>query len=226
MYANYEDVYRYINEKKQYTLCMTNSPGVFLSCKRMFQDSKYIRFALGFHPLNADLKNKDLDDFVYLLTQTSYIGEIGLDFTKSRGIPRRQQMEFFDRIVKISADNNKLMSIHIRGAEMEALEILKKYTPNRCILHWYTGNPAIQKKFIELECYFSVNTNMLVNMDIINNIPRNKFLIESDGPYTKVAGKKFKPQLLPDEYVLIAKSINEPNLVEIVYNNFKTLLMK
>ena len=36
MYKNYEEIFRYIENEKQYTLCMTNSPGVFMSCKDLF----------------------------------------------------------------------------------------------------------------------------------------------------------------------------------------------
>ena len=28
MYRNYEEVFHYLEKEKQYTLCMTNSPGV------------------------------------------------------------------------------------------------------------------------------------------------------------------------------------------------------
>ena len=51
MYKNYNEIYKLIVGEKQYTLCMTNSPGVFLSCKNIFGDNKYIKFALGFHPV-------------------------------------------------------------------------------------------------------------------------------------------------------------------------------
>ncbi len=36
MYRNYEEVFHYLEKEKQYTLCMTNSPGVFMSCKDLF----------------------------------------------------------------------------------------------------------------------------------------------------------------------------------------------
>ena len=52
-----------------------------------------------------------------------------------------------------------------------------------------------------------------------------RLLIESDGPYTKVNGKRFLPSLLLEEYELIAKSINEPELICVVYSNFKNLLL-
>ena len=35
MYKDYNEIYKIIVGKKQYTLCMTNSPGVFLSCKNL-----------------------------------------------------------------------------------------------------------------------------------------------------------------------------------------------
>ena len=225
MYKNYNEIYKYIVREKQYTLCMTNSPGVFLSCKNIFGDNKYIKFALGFHPLNTDLKEKDLRDFMYLLPQTEYVGEIGLDFTKRNGIKKDQQIKWFEKIVEACSEKNKLMSIHIREAEEIALKILEKYCPKRCILHWYTGNVELQTDFIRLGCYFSVNASMVKNMDVVNVIPRDRLLIESDGPYSKVNGKKFDPTLLLEEYEFIAKSLNEPELIRVIFDNFKNLLL-
>lgn len=66
---------------------------------------------------------------------------------------------------------------------------------------------------------------MIKNRNIVNIIPKDRLLIESDGPYTKVNGKRFLPSLLLEEYELIAKSINEPELICVVYSNFKNLLL-
>lgn len=225
MYKNYNEIYKIIVAEKQYTLCMTNSPGVFWSCKNIFGDNKYIKFALGFHPLNTDLKEKDLRDFLKMLPQTEYVGEIGLDFTKRTGVKKNQQIEWFEKIVAVCSEKNKVMSVHIRGAEETALKILSKYCPRRCILHWYTGNVEFQKEFSRLGCYFSVNGSMVKNMDVLKTIPKDKLLIESDGPYSKVDGKKFSPSLLREEYELIAKSLDEPELIRVVFNNFKNLLL-
>lgn len=226
MYKNYDEIFHYLEAEKQYTLCMTNSPGVFLSCRDLFQNSKYVKFALGFHPLNSDLSVKDLKDFALLLQCTDYVGEVGLDFTRKQRSEKAQQIALFEEIVSICTSTNKIMSVHTRGAEKEVLQTVSKYKPKRCILHWYIGSPAIQKEFIELGCYFSVNANMLQNMTIVDNIPRDKFLIESDGPYSKVDGKKYHPKLLMREYDLIARSINEPDLIQKIYSNFKKLLEK
>ena len=225
MYKNYKDIYKMIVSEKQYTLCMTNSPGVYRSCKNIFGDDKYVKFALGFHPLNSDLKGKDLKEFMKMLSWTDYVGEIGLDFTKRTGIEKEQQIKWFEKIVEICSIENKVMSIHIRGAEEFALKIIDQYCPRRCILHWYTGNAKFLKEFINLGCYFSVNSSMLKKMDILRVIPKDKLLIESDGPYSKVNGKRFLPTLLLEEYELIAESLNEPDLIRVIFDNFKKLLL-
>ena len=224
MYKNYDEIFQYLETEKQYTLCMTNSPGIFWSCRDLFQNSKYVKFALGFHPLNSELTTKDFKDFKKLLQYTNYVGEIGLDFTHKKGIEKNKQIMFFDEIMDICSKKNKIMSVHIRSADEEALYIINKYKPKRCILHWYTGSDILQKQFIELGCYFSVNANMLQRMEVVNAIPEDKFLIESDGPYSEIDGKKYTPQFLMREYELIARAINDSDLIQRVYSNFKGLL--
>lgn len=224
MYKNYNELFNYINEHEQYTLCMTNSPGVFYSCMNMFEQSKYIKFAIGFHPLNSNLRKKDMNDFIKLLPKTEYVGEIGLDFSKKNGLEYNDQIVFFDTIVKESAKNNKLMSIHIRKAEKEAFSIIDKYKPKRCIIHWYSGSIEYQKKFEDIGCYFSINANMMNNFDLIKELSTDRILIESDGPYSNVNGKKYRPQLLEAEYEYISNSLGISNLKEIVYSNFYKLL--
>lgn len=116
------------------------------------------------------------------------------------------------------------MSVHIRGAEKEALRIIDKWRPRRCVLHWFTGSLQEQQEFISLGCYFSINANMLSNIEIIYGIQKDKILVESDGPYSKGDGIKFEPKYLLREYELIARALEEPDLVKVVYSNFKTLL--
>lgn len=71
---------------------------MFLSCRDLFQNSKYVKFALGFHPLNVGLTSKDINDFVHLLEYTNYVGEVGLDFTRKKGIEKNKQLGFLTRL--------------------------------------------------------------------------------------------------------------------------------
>jgi len=226
-YKNHNELYKIINENKQYTLCMTNSPGVYLSCKNLYPETKYLKFALGFHPLDTSLKDEDFNHFIRMAKNVNYIGEVGLDFKSAKSLDIKKQLYYFERIVELSANENKLLSVHIKGAEKELIEIISKHKPRKCIVHWYGGSTKHLQDLIELGCYFSVNSNMTLNTQALQRvklIPDERILIESDGPFSKVNGKKYHPKSLVDIYTSIAMVRNDKDLAEHVYNNFKTIL--
>jgi TatD DNase family protein len=65
-YRNHAMLFNKINELKHYTLCMTNNPGVFLSCKSMYPETKYIKFALGAHPYEIN-NSSIIKEFEYCI---------------------------------------------------------------------------------------------------------------------------------------------------------------
>ena len=224
-YRNHKEIFEYLNRKKIYTLCMTDSPGVYVTCKRLYSHGKYVRHALGFHPLNIGLTDKDFSEFLRLLPRADYVGEVGLDFSNKKGLPQNRQVDYFEIIVRQCARLNKLMSIHSNGAVDEIIRILSTFKPKRCIIHWFTGTEQQLKKLVEVGCYFSINTNMAMsNPDLIRLIPLDRVLIESDGPYTRVNGQRYNPRLLPLEYNTIAGVLANTKLNQTVYNNFGHIL--
>lgn len=228
-YKNHKEVYDKINELQQYTLCMTNSPGVYLSCKSLYSETKYLKFALGFHPQETSLGRKEFSDFMRMVNSTNYIGEIGLDFTKESEFSQNKQCIYFEKIVEVCSKKNKVMSVHLRKSEDDAIRILKKYHPKKCIIHWFNGNEEQLKQLVELDCYFSINANMLSNEKNhlqLRMIPHTKILIESDGPFSKVKGKKYSVGSLYDIYEAVARFYDQPNIINVVYSNFKDLLLK
>ena len=96
-YRNHKQVYDLINHLEQYTICMTNSPGVYVSCRKLYQETEYIKFALGFHPREKSLSTKDFSDFITLANQANYIGEVGMDFSSDSYIPKMQQINYFEK---------------------------------------------------------------------------------------------------------------------------------
>ena len=227
-YRNYQEIAHRITELKQYTICVTNSPGVFLSCKKTIPETKYMKFAIGFHPLEASNGTTSLKDFFLLLNQTNYVGEIGLDYSKSAKVSRETQILNLEAIVAQCSNENKMMTIHIRGAEKDAIEVIRKYNPKKCIVHWFTGNENQLIDLLELGCYISINSNMVLSKRNRKYfvIPSDRILIESDGPYTRIEGKRFAPDLLKQSYKLISDFYDIPDLVSIVHSNFKTILEK
>lgn len=227
-YKNHKELYDAINELKQYTLCVTNSPGVFVSCKKIYEETTYLKFAMGFHPQDSSLSTRDLSDFMTLINTTNYVGEIGMDFSSEQYIPKIKQIDFFERIVDVCSRQNKVMTIHLRKSENEAIEIIRKYSPKKCIIHWFLGTTSQLEELIDLDCYFSVNTNMVRSKglkDKLLKLPPNRVLVESDGPFTRVNGKKYSPELLEASYTEIADFYESPKFIDQVYSNFKDLLL-
>lgn len=226
-YKNHEMIFKEINKLEQYTLCVTNSPGVFLSCKNIYSETKYVKFALGMHPCEVKSR-KIIKDFEYCMEKTDYIGEIGLDFSYRYIDNKDTQIYIFNRIIDLATKHNQLVSIHSKKSEDVLIDILNKYKHPKCIIHWFNGNSDQLEELIKLGCYFSVNSNMFnSNKDYshLNNIPLDRILIESDGPYINMNGKKYTPMMLQQIYNIVENKLKVSNLDNVIHENFKRLLL-
>ena len=225
-YRDHKYWYDYINQNRQYTLCVTNSPGVYHSCKRLYPETKYLKFALGFNPKSIVFEKFDKRLFNHLQGETKYIGEVGLDFTGKLKEKREEQLQCFDYICS-SINENQVLSVHSKNAEKAVCDILKKHKVKKTILHWYSGNLETLKELIEYGYYFSINTSMLQSIKgqkILKSIPQNRLLIESDGPFTKVNNQKYNPSKLQEVYSQIGAFLESPEINKLVWQNFKDLI--
>ena len=82
-YKNHEYWYDQINKLQQYTLCVTNSPEVFHSCRKLYPETKYVKFALGYNPQQSLKVDFSKSTFLHELSTTQYVGEVGLDYSKN-----------------------------------------------------------------------------------------------------------------------------------------------
>ena len=76
-------------------------------------------------------------------------------------------------------------------------------------------------------CYFSVNASMAqseAGKRRIAMIPRERILIESDGPYSKIDGKRYTPEKLTALYKIVGHALQVNDLEEIVHRNFLKIL--
>lgn len=217
-FRNHFEIYKEINNLKQKTLCVTNTPYIYNAIKQLYKETKYIKFAIGFHPMET-INSAMFEAFKQHLDKSRYIGEIGLDYSKYSTTPREKQLYYFERIVKICSKLNKVMSIHSRNAESDVVDIVERYKPKRAIIHWYTGNEINLERLISLGCYFSVNSSMM--KDKYQMIPINRVLIETDAPYEI---KNYRPERLIEVYNKIEKFYQIPNLELVVENNFQDLI--
>ncbi|EAE4152564.1 TatD family deoxyribonuclease, partial [Listeria monocytogenes] len=77
----------------------------------------------------------DKNAFERGLQYTRYIGEVGLDFSKSNQQFKEQQIEIFQQITSPKYNKGNVYSIHSRKAEVEVLQILKSNNVKSAIFH-------------------------------------------------------------------------------------------
>lgn len=181
---------KYIQEQERLgniVIGMTNLPSHFEMGFPHVKKLKHIRLSLGMHPQLAE-HTHELVKFREYLDYTSYIGEIGLDFSTQYISTKAAQINNLEYVLDLIKGKKKIVSVHSRNAEREVLYLLKKYEINNVIFHWFSGSVDIIPEIVAMGYYFSVNESMIhtkKGMGIIQRIPRDRILSETDAPYNK-----------------------------------------
>lgn len=165
---------------------MTNLPSHFNMGIPHVKEYKHIRLALGLHPLLAAENSDEINLFKKYIDQTSYIGEIGLDFSKDGIDTKTAQIEVLRNLLGLLRGKKKIISVHSKKAENILLDLLREYNIKNVIFHWYSGPIDLIPSIISEGYYFSINESMTISRNgrtIIEEIPRNRILTESDAPY-------------------------------------------
>jgi len=211
------------------TIGMTNLPSHFEMGYRHLRNYRKVRLALGLHPLHSELHETEFPAFIRNISNTSYIGEIGLDFSKQGIASRDIQINSFKKILNELRNKIKILSLHSRKAEKEVLQFLIQYNIKSAIFHWYSGPLSLVDKIASAGFYFSVNPAMIKSKSgqaIIENIPRDKVLTESDGPFIEDKGKPVRPVDIKvvEEYLAFLWKCSYSEVSEIIDQNFKKLI--
>jgi TatD DNase family protein len=155
-----------------------------------------VRLALGLHPLRAArLGPLESPLFDRLIEGTDYVGEVGLDGSREGKSTLGVQVDVFERILSHSEITSKVLSVHSRGAERQTVSRLADAGVS-AILHWYSGPLGVLEEALGAGFYFSINLAMLKSKKgrrIVHEIPRERVLTESDGPYVQVGGRPGGP---------------------------------
>lgn len=208
---------------------MTNLPSHFEMGYAHFQSLKKIRLALGMHPLMAELHKKEFDLFLKNVSKTSYIGEVGLDFSKESIFTKDIQIDTFTKILKIVSGQKKILSIHSRKAEKEVLDLLIKNNIQSAIFHWYSGRLNLIDTIAEAGYFFSINPAMVKSMSgrkIISKIPRQLILTETDGPFIDDNNLPIKPGQIQTVISFLANewNVGEEEVKKIIWSNFLNIV--
>lgn len=230
LYPDHLRVMQEADDKRIYTLAVTNTPSVFQKMREIAQPYRYVRPALGLHPELAVERHRELPLIESLIRETRYIGEIGLDFRRGSVDSRSTQIRVFRRILDVCGNSGgRVLTIHSRGAEKEVLEQLVSGNAGLPIMHWFSGSVALLRKAIEIGCYFSVNsamTNSESGIRVIRAIPDDRLLTESDGPFVRTGSLPATPSnMIPLIQRLAAlRGADTETTRKLVLSNFRRML--
>ncbi len=191
---------------------------------------KFIRAALGFHPELVAARKAQIEQFKSLVSRTRYIGEVGLDNFYKSPSDYAEQKKVFEQIIQCCDDvGGKILTVHSRRAEKDVISIIGQSFKGKVILHWYSGSTKELERAIHYGFYFSVNYAMLQSPNgrkIINSIPEERILLETDGPYVKMGEKVFSPMMVGELVLRLAKAkgYSQSLFYSRIQSNFSRLL--
>ena len=210
-------------EKEGHTIIgMTNRPCYFKQGIGHINPRGRIRLALGLHPLELRHAVDDLKEFAEYVDMTSYVGEIGLDFSPEGRETAGLQIACFEEILRILSDKSKILSVHTRQAERDALNLLDSFYQENVVFHWYSGSCELIPEIVEHGYYFSINESMVCSShgrELISKIPMDRVLTESDAPYNKKADIRKAVDGLAEMWCM-----NSYDAELVIESNFRTLV--
>lgn len=190
-YENINEVIETINEKNLVVFNIGFDLKSSIEIKEISKRNPNILPVIGFHPVDSkDLKDIDFDNLEKLINdKIAAIGEIGLDY-HYEGFDKEEQKKTFIKQIEIANKYNLPIVIHTRDSLDDCYEIIKKYKDTKFLLHSWSGDIEMTKKYLEISdnIYFSYNgiltfKNAITQKEAIKHIPINRILFETDCPY-------------------------------------------
>ena len=184
---------------------------------------------------------KDIDEIRHLVESNLEskkivaIGEIGLDYYWEKDLQRREwQRQAFMKQIEMANSFELPIVIHTREAVMDTLEILKENTVNKKgIFHCCPLNRELVKEALKLGFYISFAgpvtfKNSKNANEIIQMVPNDKMLIETDSPYLApepVRGTRNDPRNVKfiAQKVADVKDMTLEEVAKITYENAKKI---
>ncbi|RYH50061.1 MAG: TatD family deoxyribonuclease [Alcaligenaceae bacterium] len=200
LYPDHAAAVREADAAGVFTLAVTTTPRAWPRNHELAQRTKHVRAALGLHPQLVAERESEVDLWDQFLSQTRYIGEVGLDagprFFKSLDAQKR----VFQHVLQRCAEaGDKIITVHSIRSAKAVLDHVEAHLPpgrGKIVLHWFTGTKSEAKRALELGCYFSINAGMLDNerhVQMVQAIPLNRMLTETDGPFTRTGERPSQP---------------------------------
>ena len=177
----------------------------------------------GVHPHHASDYNDTSDELIRRLATREAvvaIGECGLDYFRNFS-PREAQLNAFGRQLQIARDTGLPVFLHQRDAHDDFVEVLEPELPHlsRAVAHCFTGEGESLREYLAMGLYIGI-TGWICDErrgkhlhDIVDVIPDDRLLIETDSPYLlprtiqpKPKSRRNEPMYLPEVLKVVAEA--------------------
>ncbi len=169
----------------------------------------------GVHPHHASDYTDKSDALIRELAGKDVVvavGECGLDYFRNFS-PREAQLGAFRRQLDIAKDTGLPVFLHQRDAHDDFIEVLEPALPglSRAVAHCFTGEHESLREYLALGLYIGV-TGWICDErrgkhlhDIVDVIPDDRLLIETDAPYLLPRTIRPKPKRRRNEPMYLAE---------------------
>lgn len=231
LYPDPQQVLEEAERNQIYSIAVTNTPSVFEPMRKLAAGLRYVHPAIGLHPELALSRAVELPIFERLVSKTRYVGEVGLDYKVAvKPADRSRQRAIFAAILgRCSEVGGRVLTIHSRRAEADVVAALVDHRPGHFILHWYSGTLKTLAEAVAAGAYFSVNTAMIHSERgerLVREIPKERILSESDGPFVAFRGKPASPSCVREVINRLGQiwDIETDQAAALVLQNFSRML--
>lgn len=217
-----------------YTLTVTTTPKAWPRNRDLTKGLRFVRAALGLHPQLVAERVHEISEWERYLSETRYIGEVGLDagprFYKSLDL---QKQVFRTVLERCRADGGgKVLTVHSVRSASTVLDMIEAHLPTdrgKVVLHWFTGSRAEARRAVALGCYFSINEQMAQSdrgRALIADLPIERLLTETDSPFTRTGSRPTRPAdvVLAIDAIANIRATTPSTIGTIVQRNLKALL--
>lgn len=195
----------------------------------------FIYATVGVHP--HDVSSMTMEDLETLeemarLPKVVGIGEIGLDYHYNLSSPE-DQIKWFKLQLELAKKLDVPVSVHSREASQLTFDIIKESGIKEGVIHCFSGSRELAIEYVKRGFYIGIGgsltfKNARKTVEVVEHIPLDKILIETDCPYlTPVPhrGKRNDSSYLPFVIDKIAeiKGITADEVCKITLNNAKKL---
>ena len=202
------EVYRELGVKR--VVVNGTGPDDWASVAALAEDYEIVIPSYGLHPWKVNDQFEEMETWAnglhgfVLGNARAGVGECGLD-KWIKGHDLENQEEAFRPQVALAAEEDRPLSIHCLQCWGRMLDVLREVgLPERgFLLHAYGGPRELVGAFAELGAFFSFNGYFLherkaAQVEAFREVPRGRFLVESDSPDMLLPDGRLRFKLPPD----------------------------